>query len=114
MGNPTQRWWSANNPDRPMLDFYSGTVEFLNLSWVSALASTEAISASGVTAFASFFLPLGFTAYASGTATGASAHWVKFSATGVIGTVGRGSARVLTTSGRQLFETFDMRVFTGQ
>ena len=110
---PDQRFWSAYTADRPMLDFYSGTVDFINMSWVNVFTG-ESISASGVTAFATWFLPAGFTAYASGTATGASAHWVKFSATGAIGASGRASARVLTTSGRQLFETFDLRIFTGQ
>ena len=108
-----QRYWSAYATDRPMLDFPPSAVDFINLSWVNVFTG-EAISASGVTAFATWFLPAGFSAYASGTATGASAHWVKFSATGtVLNTAVRASARVLTTSGRQLFEYWDMRLTTG-
>ncbi len=114
MGTPTQRYWSADSVDRPMLDFYPSAVEFINLSWVNTLASGETISASGVTAFATWFLPAGFSAYASGTGTGAQIHWVKFSATGtVINQIGRASARILSTSGRQLFESWDMRIYTG-
>lgn len=109
-----QRWWTANATYRPMLDFYSGEVEFINMSWVNMLGTSECISASGTTAFLTWYLPPGFTAYNSGTANSLSANWVKFSATGAVGTSGRGSARVLTNSGRQLYETFDMRVFTGQ
>lgn len=109
-----QRWWTASMTDRPMLDIPPSAVDFINLSWVNVFTG-ESISASGVTAFATWFLPVGYSAYASGTATGASAHWVKFSATGtVVGAIGRASARVLSTSGRQLFEFWDMRLMTGQ
>lgn len=109
---PDQRFWTAYTADRQMLDMYSGTVDYLTMSWVNVFTG-ESISASGVSAFATWYMPAGWLAYASGTATGASAYWMKFSATGAPGTSGRASAKVLTTSGRQLFETFDMRLFTG-
>lgn len=112
MGSPDQRWWTANSTDRPMLDFYSSETTYFSMSWVNVFTG-ESISASGVTAFATWFLPAGFSAIGSGTAAGSSAHWVRVSATGAIGSSGRASARVLSTSGRQLFESFDMRIFSG-
>lgn len=96
-----------------MQDIYSGEVDYMSLSWVNRL-SGEAISASGVSAFLNWYIPAGMTAYNSGTASGASAMWMVFSATAPPNTVLRLSARILTTSGKSLFEYFDCRIWTGQ
>lgn len=93
--------------------FFSGDCDFITLSWVQRF-SGEAISASGVTAFATWYVPAGGAAILSGTANGASAMWMKMSATGANGVTGRVSARVLTTSGKFMTEYFDFKIWTGQ
>ena len=92
--------------------FYSGDTDFVTLSWVQRF-SGEAISASGVTAFATWYVPAGATAILSGTALGASAMWMKMSATAAPNFTGRVSARVLTTSGKFMTEYFDIKIHTG-
>lgn len=113
MASGLDRSLTAYTQDKPMFDFYQSASEFFTINWTGVLASGETISASGVSAFAEWYLPAGFTAFNSGTATGAMAFWMKVSATGAVGTSGRASARVLTTSARRLFETFDVRIFSG-
>src|SRR5688500_20307018 len=85
-----------------MLSFFSGDVDFVTLSWVRRF-SGEAISASGVTAFATWYVPAGIGAILSGTALGASAMWLKMSATAppTYNGVYRVSARVTTTSAKK-------------
>jgi hypothetical protein len=95
------------------LRFFSGDVDFITLSWVNRF-SADRISASGVTAFATWYVPAGATAILSGTALGASAMWVKISATAAPGFTGRVSARVLTNSAKFMTEYFDIQIWTGQ
>lgn len=93
-------------------DIYSGEVDVMFMSWINRFGA-ESISASGVTAFLDWYIPAGITAYNSGTALGASAMWMRYSATAAPGTILRCSARVLTTSAKSLFEYFDVRIWTG-
>jgi hypothetical protein len=93
--------------------FYSGETDFVTLSWIQRF-SGESISASGVTAFATWYVPAGASAILSGTANGASAMWMKMSATAAPGFTGRVSARVLTTSAKYMIEYFDIKIWTGQ
>ncbi len=106
------RWVSAGLDNDPQY-FYSGEVDYLKMSWIGRF-SGENISASGVTSFFAWYLPAGFTAFASGTANGASAAWAKISATGAVTTaLRRASARVTTTSGKSLLSWWDMAIYTG-
>jgi hypothetical protein len=111
---PDQRWISAGNETpRPMLDFYSGDADYFTLSLVQRFTG-ENISANGSNVpQVVWYIPAGFTGFASGTAVGGSAMWVKLSATAAPNTIIRASARALTTSARQLHEYFDLRVTTG-
>ncbi len=93
--------------------FFSGDADFVTLNWARRF-SGEKISASGVTAFATWYVPPGATAVLSGTATDGSGMWMKMSATAAPGFTGRVSARVLTTSGKFLTEWFDIKIWTGQ
>src|SRR5687767_10692231 len=89
--------------------FYSGDTDFVTLSWVQRF-SGESISASGVTAFATWYVPAGASAILSGTALGGSAMWMKMSATAAPNFTGRVSARVLTTSAKFMTEYFDIKI----
>ncbi len=113
MASGLDRSLTAYTQDRAMIDFHSSSVDFFTITWTGVLASGETISASGVSAFAEWYLPAGFTAFNSGTGTGAMSFWMKLSATGAPGTQGRASARILTTSARRLYEAWDMRIFSG-
>jgi hypothetical protein len=93
--------------------FYSGETDFVTLSWVRRF-SGERISASGVTAFATWYVPAGASAILSGTALGSSAMWMKMSATAAPGFTGRVSARVVTDSAKVMIEYFDIKIWTGQ
>jgi hypothetical protein len=86
--------------------FFSGDCDFVTLSWAQRF-SGEKISASGVTAFATWYVPAGATAILSGTALGSSAMWMKMS-------TGRVSARVVTDSAKVMIEYFDIKIWTGQ
>ena len=94
---------------------FSGDVDFVTLSWVNRF-SADRISASGVTAFATWYVPAGIAAIASGTALGASAMWLKLSATAppTYNALYRVSARVTTNSAKILTEYFDVQIWTGQ
>lgn len=106
------RWVSAGYQNDPE-QFFSGEVDYLTLSWIGRF-SAEGVSASGVTGFFVWYLPAGFTAFASGTANGASAVWAKISATGAVTTaLKRASAQATTTSGKSLIEWFDIAIHTG-
>jgi hypothetical protein len=93
--------------------FFSGDCDFVTLSWARRF-SGEKISASGITAFATWYVPAGATAILSGTATDGSGMWMKMSATAAPNFTGRVSARVLTTSAKFMTEYFDIKIWTGQ
>lgn len=93
--------------------FFSGEVDFVQWDWSTRL-SGETISASGVSAFLNVYMPLGYTAYLSGTASAASGLWFKVSATGAYMTTARFSAAVNTTSGKRLIDWFDVQIWSGQ
>lgn len=95
-----------------IFNVWSGEVEDFTLSWVNRLGA-ENISASGVSAFHNWYVPAGATAYQSATALGASASTMRLSATATAGYQFRVSARILTTSGRSIFDYFDIRMMTG-
>ena len=93
-------------------EFFSGEVDFLNLSWIYRL-SGEKISANGGVPLYNWYVPAGYTAFASGTAAGSSAMWMKLSATGIPNVTNRASAKITTDSGKVLLEWWDMRCYTG-
>jgi hypothetical protein len=104
---------SASVQSPPTQVWFSGEVDFMTYDFTYRL-SGENISASGVSAFMTWGIPAGATAYASGTASGGSAMWMKMSATAAHGATLLSSARVLTTSGKNLVEWFTIKVITGQ
>jgi hypothetical protein len=94
--------------------FFSGEVDFVTLSWAYRF-SGERISANGSNVpLYDWYVPAGATAFASGTALGGSAMWMKMSATAAPNFTGRVSARVTTTSAKILTQHFDIRIWTGQ
>lgn len=95
--------------------FFSADVDFITMDWTQRL-SAESISASGTNGgFVTWYFPAGFTAFLSGTAVGASGIWCKLSATGApMANTVRASAKVTTTSGKNLSEWFDVMVWSGQ
>lgn len=105
---------SAGTPP-PIQQWFSAEVDYITMDWTQRL-SGESISASGTNGgFVVWYWPAGYTGYLSGTAVGASGIWCKVSATGAPNYVtARVSARVLTTSGRQMFDWFDTQVWSGQ
>lgn len=104
---------SAGAPNNPVQQFFSADVDFIVMDWSQRL-SGESISASGVSAFITWYLPTGFTGFLSGTAAGASGIWVKVSATGAPGGLpARVSAKVTTTSGKNMSDWFDIQVYSG-
>lgn len=94
--------------------FVSAEVDFLTLSWIYAY-SGEAISANAGVPIVNWYIPVGLTGFSSGTAVGGSAMWVKVSATAPPNAESARvvSARALSTSAKNLFEVFYVRVHTG-
>jgi hypothetical protein len=102
---------TANTTQAENMVFHSGEVDFVTLDWRYRL-SADKISANGSVPLYNWYLPVGLTAFLSGTAAGSSAMWMKVSATGAPN-VYRGSARITTDSAKSLIEWFDIRIWTG-
>lgn len=87
-------------------DFTSGEVDSIYL-WFSGRLSGETISATKWT----WYIPAGFTAIVSSTASGSTGMHLKMSATGAPQLVATGSAEIFTTgSARKLIDRFTLRI----
>lgn len=104
---------TAGIANQDVQSFVSGEVDFITLDW-RYVFSAEGISASGVTAFATWYTPANVTGFLSGTG-GPSAMWLKVSAVGAHNPNSAYliSARVLSTSAKEFREVFYARVHTG-